>query len=115
VADADDAIYRTRLANERTLLAWWRTGFTLLALGIGVGRLLPELTSGARWPYEAIGIAFAIVGIVFIWIGHRRSREIEQALDRGEFVPFSAHLSLALTVAGTVLAIAAIGVVLVSR
>lgn len=27
------AIDRTRLANERTLLAWWRTGLTLLIVG----------------------------------------------------------------------------------
>ena len=114
-AEADDAIYRTRLANERTLLAWWRTGFTLLAVGIGVGRLLPELTSATRWPYEVIGVAFALVGVVFVWIGHRRAQEVERALDRKEFVPFSSHLSLALTVAGTVLAIATIGVIVGSR
>jgi uncharacterized membrane protein YidH (DUF202 family) len=27
-----DAIRRTRLANERTYLAWWRSGLTALAV-----------------------------------------------------------------------------------
>ncbi len=113
--DANDAVHRTRLANERTLLAWWRTGFALLALGVGIGRLVPELTSTRPWPYEVIGVCFAGVGIMFVWIGHRRAREVEQALDRGEFVPFSGGLSLVLALAGTVLGIATIGVILATR
>lgn len=111
----NDATHRTRLANERTLLAWWRTAFTLFALGVGVGRLVPELTSAARWPYEAIGIGYAAVGVLFLWIGHRRAKDVEQALDQGSFVRFGNSLSFALTVAGSVLGIATIGVVLVSR
>jgi uncharacterized membrane protein YidH (DUF202 family) len=31
LAEAVDASRRTRLANERTELAWWRTGLTALA------------------------------------------------------------------------------------
>ena len=38
----EDATRRTRLANERTYLAWWRTGLTALAVGIGIGKLVPE-------------------------------------------------------------------------
>ena len=111
----DDAVQRTRLANERTLLAWWRTGFALFALGVGIGRLVPELTSTRPWPYEIIGVSYAVVGVVFVWIGHRREREVEQALARGEFARFSSSLSFALTFAGTVLGIATIGVILASR
>jgi putative membrane protein len=43
-----DATRRTRLANERTYLAWWRTGLTALAVSFGAGRLLPELSNGAN-------------------------------------------------------------------
>ena len=38
---ATDATRRTRLASERTELAWWRTGLTVLAAG---GVILGPLT-----------------------------------------------------------------------
>ena len=31
-----DASRRTRLASERTELAWWRTGLTALAFALGI-------------------------------------------------------------------------------
>jgi putative membrane protein len=42
--EARDATRRARLANERTYLAWWRTGLTALAVSFGAGKLLPALT-----------------------------------------------------------------------
>ena len=48
-----DATRRTRLANERTYLAWWRSGLTALAVSFGAGRIVPELSGGANEP-EAI-------------------------------------------------------------
>ena len=30
-----DALRRTRLANERTYLAWWRSALTALAVAVG--------------------------------------------------------------------------------
>ena len=62
VDEAHDATRRTRLANERTYLAWWRTGLTTFAVSVAAGKLVPELSSGAAWPFEAIGVAFAVVG-----------------------------------------------------
>ena len=80
---ARDATRRTRLANERTYLAWWRTGLTTLAVSLAAGRLVPELSGGSRWPFEAIGIAFAIVGVAFMAYGYLRHREVDDALSRG--------------------------------
>lgn len=40
---AVDATRRTRLANERTELAWWRTGMTVFALALAVSRVIPDL------------------------------------------------------------------------
>ena len=34
-----DALRRTRLANERTYLAWWRRALTALAMAVGAGRI----------------------------------------------------------------------------
>ena len=42
--EARDATRRTRLANERTYLAWWRTGLTTFAVSVAAGRLVPELS-----------------------------------------------------------------------
>jgi putative membrane protein len=42
--EARDATRRTRLANERTYLAWWRTGLTAFAVSLGAGKLVPALT-----------------------------------------------------------------------
>jgi putative membrane protein len=42
--EVGDATRRTRLANERTYLAWWRTGLTALAVGIGIGRIVPGVS-----------------------------------------------------------------------
>jgi putative membrane protein len=83
--DAGDATRRTRLANERTYLAWWRTGLTAFAVSIGSGKLVPALATGATWPYTAIGIGFAIVGIFCSGYAFWRYRAVEEAISRGEF------------------------------
>jgi putative membrane protein len=85
--EAGDATRRTRLANERTYLAWWRTGLTAFAVSIGSGKLVPALATGTNWPYTAIGIGFAIVGVFCTGYAFRRYREVEAAVSRGEFVP----------------------------
>lgn len=64
---------RTSLAGERTLLAWWRTGFTAIAVALAVGRVLPELAPhSTRWPYVLIGVGFGLYGIALITFGTRR-------------------------------------------
>jgi putative membrane protein len=80
-----DATRRTRLANERTYLAWVRTGITCLAAGLAVGRALPELTDGEVWPYALIGAGYVVAGMVLVLFGLVRERQVEDALDRGEF------------------------------
>ncbi len=47
VKNVGDATRRTHLANERTYLAWWRTGLAALAVSLGAGKLVPPLTPGA--------------------------------------------------------------------
>lgn len=85
-AEAVDASRRTRLANERTELAWWRTGLTALAVALGVGRIVPELNGGAvRWPYAVAGVGFALWGILAIAYGSRRGAEVGRVLAAGRF------------------------------
>ena len=100
----EDATRRTRLANERTYLAWWRTGLTALAVAIGIGRIVPEVANITRWPYELLGVGYGLLGVAFIVAAWLRTHEIEQALDRGgDFAPLHGTFLLALTAAGLLL------------
>jgi putative membrane protein len=111
--EARDATRRTRLANERTYLAWWRTGLTTFAVSLAAGKLVPELSSGAAWPYEVIGVAFALVGLLFIAYAYVRQRRVEEALARGEYAPFEARAGLLFAALGVLLGIGTITVMLV--
>jgi putative membrane protein len=110
----EDATRRTRLANERTYLAWWRTGLTALAVSFGAGRLLPELSNGPNWPFEAVGIAFAVVGIAFMAFGYVRHRDVETALDRGDYAGLEDRAALILAAVGTALGIATVLLVVIN-
>jgi putative membrane protein len=101
-----DATKRTRLANERTHLAWWRTGLTALAVSFAAGKLLPELSNGANWPFELVGVAFALIGIVFMAFGYVRHKEVDRALDRGEYAGLSSRAAFLFAVAGGILGLA---------
>jgi putative membrane protein len=104
----EDATRRTRLAVERTYLAWWRSGLTALAVGIAAGKLVPELSSGASWPYELLGVGYSLLGIVFIAYAHRRQSAVEAAVRRGEWAPLEPRVAAALTAVGIVLGAATI-------
>ena len=110
--DERDASRRTRLASERTYLAWWRTGLTALAVSLAAGKLVPELSSGAAWPFEAIGVAFALVGLLFVTYAYVRQRRIEEALKRGEYALFETRTALVFAALGAMLALATIVVIL---
>src|SRR5216117_2820930 len=97
--EVGDATRRTRLANERTYLAWWRTGLTALAVSFGAGRLLPELSHGPNWPFAAVGIVFATYGYV-------RHREVDAALDRGDYESLPDRAAFALAAVGGLLGVA---------
>jgi putative membrane protein len=108
-----DATRRTRLANERTYLAWWRTGLTALAVAFGAGKLVPEVAGGTQWPYEVIGIGFAVLGVAFLAYGLERHRRVEAALRRGDYASVEPAAALALTVVGVLLGVATIVVLVV--
>jgi putative membrane protein len=110
-APTGDATRRTRLANERTFLAWLRTGITCLAAGLAVGRVLPELIDGDVWPYAAIGAGYSLVGMALIGYGLRRERAIAAAIERGEWAPLEATAVTALTAVAFALGAATLALV----
>jgi putative membrane protein len=115
VDELRDATRRTRLANERTYLAWWRTGLTAFAVSFGAGRIAPELSGGAAWPFEVLGVAFALVGLGFIGYGYVRQKQVEEALARGDYAPLADRAAFVFAAAGIVLGLATLILVLAGR
>jgi putative membrane protein len=104
VDEATDATRRTRLASERTELAWWRTGLTALAVALAVGRVVPELSdSSTRWPYVGVGVCFGLYGLGIFTYGSYRRRAVERALDEGRFPDPSPYAHGALVAGGVIL------------
>jgi putative membrane protein len=102
-----DAYRRTRLAAERTELAWWRTGLTAIAVALGVGAILPEIDSSeTEWPHVVLGAAFALYGVALIVVGTIRGREVEAAVARGRYSKLSRQASTWLTAIGALLGLA---------
>jgi uncharacterized membrane protein YidH (DUF202 family) len=113
--ETSDALARTYLANERTELAWWRTGFTVLAVALAVGRVVPELAdSEHKWPYATLGLAYAVYGIALIVYGTARSRQVGAALGRGLYQPPRHWASRAIAAAGAVLGLLTAALIVIS-
>ena len=88
--DPVDPTRRTRLASERTVLAWLRTGLTATAVALAVGKVVPELGhGGAHWPFVAIGVGYAVLGAVIVVYGMLRGRQVDRALEQGRYVGLS--------------------------
>lgn len=105
--ESGDATRRTRLAGERTQLAWWRTGLTSLAVGIGIGRVVPELNGSIEtWPYVALGVGFGIYGVVLFAYGNLRGRALDDAVTHGGYSQLGRRANLALALGGIVLGVA---------
>jgi putative membrane protein len=112
LGDVIDATRRTRLASERTYLAWWRTALGAFAVSLGVGKLVPELTGGSSIGYRIVGVGYGLLGVAFIAYGFRRQQQQEAAMLDGRFVPFSRGAALVFAIAGIILGTATIVVVI---
>ena len=108
-----DATRRTRLANERTYLAWLRSALTALAVAVGAGKIVPGVTDVTRWPFELLGAGFAVLAVVFIVGGARRFVRVEDALEAGEFAPLTVRDAKLLAWIAAVLGVATLALVFV--
>jgi putative membrane protein len=96
--------YRFSLANERTFLAWLRTGLALVGGGLAVAQFLP----GDRLPVVLGVILLAIGGLVAIRAVDHWARS-ERAMRLGQPLPpsrFPALLALAIAIGAAVLLVA---------
>jgi putative membrane protein len=94
----DDATRRTRLANERTFLAWWRTALAAIGLAVAVGKVLPELLDEERWPYALLGLVLAGLGVCVAAVGWWRYRTLDRSLGGAEEARTPDFVLAALTV-----------------
>ena len=102
--DSGDATRRTRLAGERTQLAWWRTGLTSLAVGIGIGRVVPELNDSIhRTPYVVLGVAFGLYGVLLFAYGNLRGRALDDAVAHGGYAQLGRRANIGLALGGIAL------------
>ena len=107
-----DAVRRTRLAAERTELAWWRTALTSIAVAIAVGRVVPELSgTSTEWPYLVVGVGWALYSVALFGYGSIRSRRVEAAVAAGKMIESSRAESRYLMAAGVVLCLATVGLI----
>lgn len=101
-----DPTRRTWLALERTELAWWRTGLTSIAVGIGVGRVVPDLGSSPDWPFAVVGVGYALYGVALIVYGSRREQHYAREIERGRGHLDAAPTAKLLAAAGALLGLA---------
>jgi inner membrane protein YidH len=103
---------RFTFANERTFLAWSRTGLALIIAGLGVVQLLPPFP-GVPWGRHLIGVPLIVLGAIVAMAGYAEWVRNQRALRRGEPVPRS-FLPVILTVTITAVAVLSAIVLLVS-
>lgn len=95
-----DSRARTHLANERTFLAWVRTGLSLIALGLVAAQFLqPDLLPG--FPISTVFAVLLIVGgVALVVVGTVHYTESRAAIDAGSFTPLSRAVVVTAAVIG---------------
>jgi putative membrane protein len=80
-----DSRTRTHLANERTFLAWLRTGLSLMAVGLAAAGFLPvDLVPG--FPYvRSFATLLVLSGTVMVPYGASRYMRAQQQIETGSY------------------------------
>ena len=80
-----DVDYRFILANERTFLAWLRTGLALVAGGVALDQFV-AIASGSRL-VGVLSIATILLGAVVGVVGIVRWRQVDLVMHEGKPMP----------------------------
>jgi putative membrane protein len=80
---------RTYFAEERTVLAWWRTGISSAPVVLAVGGLLPHVAHLSRARFIALGAGYGAVALFFVIGGNFRARASHRALEHDTYAAFS--------------------------
>lgn len=115
-----DSQFRDHAANERTLLAWIRTGIALMAFGFAIARFGLFLREVAKVGHVQVahgmgsgwfGVVLVVLGLVTNAAATTRYARVRRALQERRSIPPSSLLVYGLGV-GSVLVAAAMAVML---
>jgi inner membrane protein YidH len=101
--------YRFSLANERTLLAWIRTAFALIALGVPLAGGIRGVTL-PRW-HHAIGLAAIALSILIAPAAYRNWRRAQLAMRLGVRLPRDPLPAMLATGVAVLFAVTLVGMV----
>ena len=88
---------RSHLANERTFLAWLRTGLALIVVGIGAAQFLEldrNLIPGVRIVSDFAALLI-LVGTLTVIVGRVRYMQSREQIDRAQFHPAGRSITTA--------------------
>lgn len=103
------------LANERTFLAWWRTGLASLTAGLAAAQVVPKLAgSEHQWPYTILGTGLAVLGTLCLAYGQWRRIVVERAVRAGEDAAPSGAVTTALALLGIVAGVGLVVLILLT-
>jgi len=76
---------QAELANERTYLAWLRTGLALVAVGVAAEQVLPA--EGIIWARQLIGVSLILAGVLTAGLARWRWQAVDRAVRAGRPIP----------------------------
>jgi putative membrane protein len=114
---ADGSQFRDHAANERTLLAWIRTGIALMAFGFAIARFglfLRELSQVGSTPSRTehalgsgwFGVVLVVLGLVTNLAAMTRYVQIRKALQEGRAITPGTILAYTLAIGSALVAVA---------
>ena len=98
MSHSSEPLRRTQFAEERTLLAWWRTGIATAGVALAVGGILPKLSDLARDWAVALGVGYGVLALCFVVGGTLRDYRSRQTLESGSFSRFPARAATLITI-----------------
>ena len=111
----DDATRRTFLAEERTWLAWWRSGIATATAAVAVGGIAPRLLDTEKGPFVALGAGYALLAVAVFVAGWRRHNAVHSALEDGGYAQLEHRWVVGLSAAAGALAVATFVVIIVAQ
>jgi uncharacterized membrane protein YidH (DUF202 family) len=79
------ATRRTYLAQERTLLAWWRTGLGAAAVALGVGAIIPHVADLPKGRFLLLGVGYGLLSVALIVVGALRDFAVRRSLSQQSY------------------------------
>ena len=82
----------SELANDRTFLAWLRTGIALMGLGFVVAKVAlilqtTDKAASSQWLYAVVGILIVLCGGALVVVGYVQHRTVLSLLSTDEMKP----------------------------